>query len=82
MTVAERVKALAQEELGREVEIKLVDSPRSGETLVEDFAVDTTKARDRLGWKSEHTIDASVRKLLRTSADTVQTQERADGFSR
>jgi UDP-glucose 4-epimerase len=61
-----------RERVGREVEIKLVDNPRSDETLVEAFAVDTTKARDRLGWEPEHTVDASVRELLRTRADTVR----------
>jgi len=80
--VAERVNALAREELGREVDVQLVDNPRSGETLVEAFAVDTTRARDRLGWEPEHTVDASVRELLRTRADTVQTQERVDRSSR
>ena len=71
MTVAERVKALVRAELGREIDIQLVDNPRSGETLVEDFAVDTTKARDRLGWEPEHTVDASVRERLRSRAETV-----------
>ena len=75
--VAERVKDLARAKLGREVEIKLVDNPRSGETLVENFTVDTTKARDRLGWEPEHTVDASVRELLRSRADA----ELADGQS-
>ena len=76
--VAERVKELAREELGREVEIKLVDNPRSGETLVENFTVDTTKARDQLGWESEHTVDASVRKLLRARAAAEPAEQRPD----
>jgi UDP-glucose 4-epimerase len=76
--IAERVKELAREELGREVDIQLVDNPRSGETLVEDFAVDTTKAREQLGWEPEHTVDASVRELLRKRADAELAEQRLD----
>ncbi|MEF8864005.1 MAG: NAD-dependent epimerase/dehydratase family protein [Haloarculaceae archaeon] len=74
--VAERVRKLAREELGREVEIQLVDNPRSGETLVEEFTVDTTRARDRLGWEPEHTVGESIRDLLRARAEDLPPQER------
>jgi UDP-glucose 4-epimerase len=73
--IAERVKELAREELGREVDIQLVDNPRSGETLVEDFTVDTTKARERLGWEPEHTVEESIRGLLRARAEDLPPQE-------
>ena len=73
--IAERVKELAREELGREVDIQLVDNPRSGETLVEDFTVDTTKARERLGWEPEHTVEESIRDLLRARAEDLPPQE-------
>jgi len=68
-TVAETVRRLAREVLGREVEIKLVDNPRTGETLVEEFAVDTTSATERLGWEPTHTVEETIRDQLRARAE-------------
>ena len=76
--VAERVKELAREELGREADVQLVDNPRSAEILVEEFTVVTTKAREQLGWEPEHTVDASVRELLRTRAAAEPAEQRPD----
>jgi len=68
MTIAETVRRLALEEFDREVDISLVDNPRSGETLVEDFSVDTSKTHNRLGWQPEHKVAESIRTLLRANA--------------
>lgn len=73
--VAEMVRELAQEELGCEVDIQLVDNPRSGETLVKDFTVDTTKAREQLGWEPQHTVADSIRDLLQRRAEGLPPQE-------
>jgi UDP-glucose 4-epimerase len=71
MTVAEHVHTIAQEELDRDVPIKLVENPRAGEeTLVEEFTVDTTAAHEILGWESVHTIEDVVRDLIRTKRDS------------
>jgi len=67
MTIAETVRRLAREEFDREVDISLVDNPRSGETLVEDFSVDTSTTRNRLGWQPEHKVAESIRTLLRAN---------------
>jgi UDP-glucose 4-epimerase len=49
--------------------VELVENPRAGEeTLVDEFAVDTTRARDRLGWTPERTVEASVRTLFQRRA--------------
>lgn len=69
MTVAETVQRIACEELDRDPEVKLVENPRGYETLVSDFEVDTSKARDQLGWETERQVADSVRKLLREKAD-------------
>jgi UDP-glucose 4-epimerase len=74
-TVAETVRRLAAAELDREVTVELAENPRD-ETLVERFPVDTSRARDRLGWTTEHTVEASVRALLRANADAD-----TDGFT-
>ena len=65
MAVAEMVQRIAGEELGEEPEVKLVENPRAAETLVEDFTVDISKAREELGWEPKHTVEESIRELLR-----------------
>jgi len=68
MSVAETVQAIARDELDVVVDIKRVENPRSSETLVEDFAVDTSAAADQLEWEARHTIAESVRELVRRHA--------------
>ena len=63
--VAETVSSLAGEELGDEPEVTIVENPRTGETMVEEFSVDTSRTQDELGWRSTHTVEESVRELLR-----------------
>ncbi|MFC7156826.1 NAD-dependent epimerase/dehydratase family protein [Halomarina halobia] len=63
--VAELVREIALEERGLDPEVKLVENPRSGETLVDSFEVDTGAARSVLGWEPRESVEASVRDLLR-----------------
>lgn len=65
--VAERVQTLAAEEAGLETNVELVDNPRSGETMVEQFSVDTSKTAAELGWEPTWTIEDAIRERL--SAD-------------
>ena len=67
MTVAQLVQELAAEELEEDVSVSLVENPRE-ETLVDQFAVDTTAARETLGWEPDHSVEESVRRLLRELA--------------
>jgi len=64
MTVAETVRDAAADVRGIDIDIELVENPRSGETLVSDFDVDTSRAREELGWEPEYTVADSVRTLL------------------
>ncbi|WP_158855681.1 NAD(P)-dependent oxidoreductase [Halorhabdus sp. CUG00001] len=60
-TVAERVQAIARE-YGFDPAVELVENPRAGdETLVEEFGVDTSAARETLGWEIRHSIEETVR---------------------
>ncbi|QLK26807.1 NAD(P)-dependent oxidoreductase [Natrinema zhouii] len=68
MSVAETIQSIAADELGVSVDVELVENPRSGETMVENFVVDTSTANERLGWEARHTVEASVRELIRRSA--------------
>ncbi|QLG28705.1 NAD(P)-dependent oxidoreductase [Halorarum halophilum] len=67
--VAELVQRLAAEELGRDLEVNLVENPRSAETLVDSFAVDISTAREKLGWEPEFRVEDSVRTLLNAKAE-------------
>ncbi|MFC3959104.1 NAD-dependent epimerase/dehydratase family protein [Halovivax cerinus] len=65
MAVAETVQRIAGEERGTEPPIELVENPRSGETMVETFTVDTARTHADLGWEPEETVEESIRRLLR-----------------
>jgi len=63
-TVAELVQSAAADH-GFDVDIELVENPRAGEeTLVESFAVDTTRAEELLGWTAQQDIESEIRAAL------------------
>lgn len=64
MTVAEIVREAATEELGIGVDVELVENPRAAETMVEEFSVDFSKAREVLGWEPVESVENSVRQLF------------------
>ena len=64
MTVAELVQSIAAE-AGVETAVTLVENPRSAETLVDEFTVDTTRAREELGWQPTRTVEETVREQIR-----------------
>ncbi len=61
--VAELVADAARDH-GLGPEITLVENPRGNETLVSEFPVDTSAARETLGWEPEHTVAETVRELV------------------
>ena len=64
MTIAELVADVASE-TGERPPIEVVENPRAGEeTLTEEFAVDTSRARTELGWRAEHTVEGVVREAF------------------
>jgi nucleoside-diphosphate-sugar epimerase len=64
MEVAELVQSVAAEERGIDVDVKLVENPRSGETMVAEFGVEVESARERLGWTPLESVEESIRSLL------------------
>ncbi|WP_255150860.1 NAD-dependent epimerase/dehydratase family protein [Halorarius halobius] len=64
MAVAELVQRVAREQRGLDVDVELVENPRSGETLVSEFGVDTTAIERDLGWEPRQSVEATVRELL------------------
>lgn len=63
--VAELVQAIASEEGEIDTEVKLVKNPRSGETLVDEFTVDTSRTKSELGWEPTRTVEETIRTLIR-----------------
>ncbi|WP_226022878.1 NAD-dependent epimerase/dehydratase family protein [Halomicrobium salinisoli] len=64
-TVAELVRDVAAEQIDADVDVRIVENPRGDdETLVESFEVDTTEAREKLGWQPERSVEETVRELL------------------
>lgn len=62
--LAELVQRVVREERGYEVPVEMVDNPREGEVLVEDYTVDTSTAADVIGFETRHTVEETVRRLL------------------
>lgn len=65
LDVANLVQRVVEEERGYTVDVELVENPRGSETAAEDFTVDTSKARDVLGFEAEHTVEETVREIVR-----------------
>ncbi len=67
-SIAGLVREVAVEH-GRDPPVELVENPRGDdETLVSDFPVDTTRARERLGWAPERDVEETVRELFERRA--------------
>jgi UDP-glucose 4-epimerase len=64
MEVANIVREAASDERGINVNIELVENPRSGETMVEEFGVDISKAQSRIGWEPNERVKRSVLKEI------------------
>jgi len=64
MELAETVREIVREERGIDADISLVENPRGNETLVDEFAVDTERARTELGWEPEWSVAESIRESL------------------
>ena len=60
MEAAEIVREVSREVRGIDVDVELVENPRSGETMVEDFGVDISAAGERLGWIPEESVRGAV----------------------
>ncbi len=65
LDIAETVQTIVEDERGYRVPIEMVDNPRSNETEVGDFDVDTGPARELIGFEAEHTIEAAIREMVR-----------------
>jgi len=68
MDVAELVQHHAAAILGTELNIEVVENPRSDETTVESFDVDISAAEETLGWAPQETVEGSIQDLLKAKA--------------
>ena len=69
MAVAETVQRIAEDETGVAPDVELAENPRSGETMVEQFGVDTAKTHAELGWEPTHTVEETIRRQIRANLD-------------
>ena len=67
--VAETVQRVAEETAGLSPDVELVENPRSGETMVEQFGVDTSKTHEELGWDPTRTVDETIRQQIADGVD-------------
>jgi len=63
LELAETVQDVVGEEMGYDVEIEVVENPRESEDVSGDFTVDTSEARDSIGFEAEHTVREAVREM-------------------
>jgi len=75
--IAEKVREIAQA-YDLEPAVELVENPRSGETMVEEFTVDTTRTREELGWQAQREVPAAIERRI----DARVTTSRATDPSR
>lgn len=64
LDLAQLVQRVTREERGYEPEVELVENPRGEEAAGSDFSVDTSEARDAIGFEARHTVEETVRDLL------------------
>ncbi|WP_340097978.1 NAD(P)-dependent oxidoreductase [Salinibaculum salinum] len=62
--MAELVAAVASEQQGQRPPVDIVENPRGNETLVSNFDVDWSRAREQLGWEPTRTVEGTVTELL------------------
>ncbi|MFB6074581.1 MAG: NAD-dependent epimerase/dehydratase family protein [Haloarculaceae archaeon] len=59
----------AADDHGIDVDVALVENPRSGETLIEDFDVAVDRTREVLDWEPTREVEASIRTMLDRRAE-------------
>jgi nucleoside-diphosphate-sugar epimerase len=69
LAVAELVRDIVAEDRGTKPDVEFVENPRAAETLVDDFRIDTTSARQDLGWEATRSIEGTIRELVRKATE-------------
>jgi nucleoside-diphosphate-sugar epimerase len=64
LEVADVVVEAVEELRGNRLQIERVPNPRAGETLVEEFRLDTARVRADLDFEPTHTVTDTVRELI------------------
>lgn len=64
LQIAQTVQRIVDEELDEQVEIEMVDNPRSSETVSEDFTVETETAERKMGYETKRSIESTIRRMV------------------
>jgi UDP-glucose 4-epimerase len=65
LELAELVQRIAEEERGDAPNVELVENPRENEAVSGDFTVDTSDAREKIGFEANHSVEEFVREMMR-----------------
>jgi UDP-glucose 4-epimerase len=63
--LAETVQEVVEEERGYTVDIEMVENPRGDESAADDFTVDTSEAREAIGFEARESVEETVREIVR-----------------
>jgi nucleoside-diphosphate-sugar epimerase len=74
--IAEEVQEIAQAH-DLDTAVELVENPRSGETMVEAFTVDTTKTHEELGWEAQRGVAAAIERRIDAQVTTSRATDRS-----
>lgn len=64
LELAELVQRVTEDERGEAPEIELVENPRGVEAVSGDFTVDTSAARESIGFETDHSVESFVREMM------------------
>jgi UDP-glucose 4-epimerase len=63
--LAETVQEVVEEERSYAVDIEMVENPRGDESAADDFTVDTSEAREAIGFEARESVEETVREIVR-----------------
>ncbi len=64
LDLANLVQRVTREERGYEPAVEMVENPRGEEAAGSDFCVDTSEAREAIGFEADYSVEETVRDLL------------------
>ena len=74
--IAEEVQEIARA-YDLDPAVELVENPRSGETMVEAFTVDTARTHEELGWEAQRGVAAAIERRIDARVTTSRATDRS-----
>jgi len=64
LDLANLIQRVTREERGYEPAVEMIENPRGEEAAGSDFSVDTSEAREAIGFEADHSVEETVRNLI------------------